>query len=521
MTDLLEHLRAALGPKPTDGVHVAPALDPKKLANAAKWAPFGAETPLVLIDDSIFGGGKAGALITSHALYCDEPRVRLELGWLRYPPSWPEGPEGAPRVHTPHGEVKLRQMTLAEVQAAWSRLLTRIVNLNTGMVTGPATSAPIEGPLGELALAHLVHGDILLAPAIPQKKLHAAAASFADWLDYVHGERLLAYLDETTLGGGDEGIAVTDRRLIARIGDKHLNVPYGALVGADLSRGLLENKLGLAAGAYSGQVPLITLKDAGEPLVRFLRAVMALPPDQRWAPAPTWANANDPSGAATLAANLVAPDPRVPLMLQYVHAAHARGAMGVEMAQDLVERVYIVHQTMAYGRGSQQGWRISPLHGEDLAFLLQGVFGEPLAVTGDAATRLLDFAIGRRANVGAAATAAVGLAMLAVVGVGWVSAPKKAIQGVRMTLRDLGRGTGFSAQGVLSGALYPLHQVDAGTLGWVLDALDDLEALTIFERAVFGWQAPAHDLFSVAPTVLAEHVQAMLGPVDMQPFLAR
>lgn len=55
-------------------------------------------------------------------------------------------------------------------------------------------------------------------------------------------------------------------------------------------------------------------------------------------------------------------------------------------------------------------------------------------------------------------------------------------------------------------------------LRWVLDALDDLEALTLLGRAVFGWQVAAADLFAVDPSALAHHVQALLGPVDLTPF---
>lgn len=519
MTDLVQHLRAAIGPRFPDGVHLAPNLDPKKLANAMKWAPFGAETPLLLIDDSVWSSGKAGVLISSHALYCDDPRVRIELGWLQYPPTYPAGASEGPHVWTPHGEVKLKRMILDDVQAAWTRVLSTIVNLNTGRAVGPAKTSPIEGALGELAMRHLVHRDILLSPAIPTSKLHKAAAHFADWLDHANGERLIAYLDETALGGGDEGLALTDRRVLARVSDKHFMVPYSALVAVDGNKGFLEKKVAISAGQFSGQIPLLTNSDACENVVQFLRGVMTLPPNQRWAPAPTFANANDPTGAATLAAQLVAPDARVPLMLRYVYEATARGVMGAAMGRDLVERIHVIHQTLAYGRGAQYGFLISPLHGQDLAFLLQGVFGDPLAVTGDATTRIMDFAVGRSGSaVGAAASSAVGLAMLAVVGVGWVSTPKKTIQGVRLSLRDLGRGTGFAAQGVRGGALLPLQEVEPEVLGWVLDALDDLEALTILQRAVFGWQVPAHQLFSVDHPTLAHHVQSVIGAVDLSVF---
>lgn len=522
MTDLLAHLQAAVGPRAVDGVHFAPRIEPKKLANAAKWAPFGQETPLLLIDDSVFGGGKAGALITSHALYCDEPRVRLELGWLQYAPSWPEGADGAPRVWTPHGEATLKRMTLDEVQAAWGRVLSTIVQVNTGQVVGVASSAPVEGPIGELVMKHLVRDDVAIAPAIPRKKLHNASVAFADWIDYVNGERLVAFLDETALGAGDEGIALTDRRVIGRVNERHLVAPYGALTAVDATKGFLENKLAVSAGPFSGQLPLNTLKDATEPLVLFLRDVMRLPPEQRWAPTPPLAHEGDPTGAATLAARLVVPDARVPILLRYVHDAVARGIMAVPTGQDLVDRIHILHQTIAFGRGCAQGWRISPLHGADLEYLLQGVFGEPIGVSGDATTRVLDFAAERRGpSIGAAASTAVGLTLLAVVGVGWVSAPKQRLQGVRITLRDLGRGTGFGAQGVLNGALHPLQQLDPATLGFVHAALDDLEALTLFERAVFGWQAPTAALFAIDPQVLAQHAQAVLGPVDLGAFSRR
>lgn len=45
-------------------------------------------------------------------------RVRIELGWLQYPPTYPEGAAEAPLLWTPQGEVKLNKMLLDEVQDA-------------------------------------------------------------------------------------------------------------------------------------------------------------------------------------------------------------------------------------------------------------------------------------------------------------------------------------------------------------------------------------------------------------------
>lgn len=513
--DFFERLRAAIGPKAQDGVHLAP-IEPKKLANAQKWASFGGETPLLLLDNSVMSSGKAGVLVTSHALYADEPRLRLELGWLRHPPAYPDGPGGDVRVSTPQGDATLRAMLDDEAQGALSRVLSAIVAINNGQ--GPASTMPVEGPIGELAMRHLVHRDVLLAPAIPPKKLQHAAADFADWIDHASGERPIAFLDETALGKGDEGLLLTDRRLLAHVGERDWQVPYGAIGAVSGAKGFLEKKLVIDAGPCSAQIPLVTCGDAVEPVATFLRGVAQLPHDRRWAPPPGFASEADPTGASALASSFAAPDPRVLLMLRYVHAAVAAQWMPVAMGQDLVARIEIVQRTLAFGRGAQQGLRISPLHGPDFAFVLSGVFGDPVGVWPDSGATTMDFALGRKSNVGAAASTAIGLALFATVGVGWVSTPKRSIQGVRVVLRDLGRGTGFGAYGAHGGAMAPLAQLEPEALDWILDALDDLEAWTLFERAVFGWELPPQSLLAIDTPTFEHRVRSLLGPVDLSCF---
>ncbi len=516
--DLLERLRAAIGGSLPDGVHLAP-IDPKKLANAQKWASFGGEAPLLLLDNTVWGSGKAGVLVTSHALYADEPRARVELGWLRHPPAYPDGPSGDVVLSTPRGDVKLRAMLGDDAQAALSRVLATIVALNNGQST-PTSAAPVEGPIGELAMRHLVHRDVLLAPAIPAKKLQRAAADFADWIDHASGERPVAYRDETALGKGVEGLLLTDRRLLARVGERDWQVPYGAITGAGGAKsGVFEKKLTVDAGPHGAQIPLITCSDAIEPVALFLRGVAQLPYDRRWAPPPSFANEADPTGAAGLASSIVAADPRVLLMLRFVHAAVAAQWMPVAVGQDFLARIEIVRRTLAFGRGAQQGFRISPLHGPDFAFVLSGVFGDPIGAWSDAGGTTMDFAVGRRSGVGAAAAStAVGLALFATVGFGWVSTPKRSIQGVRVIVRDLGRGTGFAAYGALGGTMAPLAKIEPEALDWILDALDRLEAWTLFVRVVFGWEAPPASVLGVDGAALEHRVRSLLGPVDLSCF---
>ncbi len=96
MSNFYELLSQTIGEDPPPGVQMAPRIDPKRVANASKWAQFGQEQPTLFIDDTVFGSGKAGILLTSHALYFDTPKTRIALSEIVEPPSFPEGvKEGA------------------------------------------------------------------------------------------------------------------------------------------------------------------------------------------------------------------------------------------------------------------------------------------------------------------------------------------------------------------------------------------------------------------------------------------
>lgn len=199
------------------------------------------------------------------------------------------------------------------------------------------------------------------------------------------------------------------------------------------------------------------------------------------------------------------------------------------MGADLVQRIHLLHRTIAYGRGMAQGFRLSPLHGADFHFMLGTVFGDPIGTvssqqppdpyrgTPGAMHHTLDFALDRRPNVAGLATAAVGVALLAVVGVGWLSSPKTRIQGVRVITTDLPTSTGFAPLGVLKGRVGPLADLAPEVLEKLLDALGDIEALFTFYRAVFGWELWPQQLFQ-SGAELPARVAQVLGPTDLSAF---
>ncbi len=142
---------------------------------------------------------------------------------------------------------------------------------------------------------------------------------------------------------------------------------------------------------------------------------------------------------------------------------------------------------------------------------------DPYRGTPGAVHHTLDFALGRRPNVAGVATAVVGLALLAVVGVGFLATPRTPIKGVRVVTTDLANSTGFAPLGVQGARVGPLAELAPDVLDQLLTALDNVEALITFYRAVFGWRLPAQQLLQWGAEVPARVAQA-LGPTDLSAF---
>lgn len=529
MSDFYELLCQATGKDASAWVQMAPRIDPKRLANASKWAQFGQEQPTLFIDDTVFGSGKSGVLLTSHALYFDTPKTRIELSEILEPPTFPEGVAAGGSLRTRGVEVKLPSLLDKDAAEVFKRVLLAIVAFNRG--TSGVVILPVQGPVGSLAMQLLKHEHVNLAPDIPRKKMRNAAAAFPDWLDHAGGEQPLAYLDETTFGTGSEGLLLTDRRLLAytREGTKLVSIPFGAITGASSAKTLLGRKLKIEAAQYSAEIPLIVCGGAVETLVHFFRGMQQISPNQRWAPPISHATAQDPSGAFGLLQTLGASDARIPILLRFVGEVTRQGAMDPAMGADLVTRIHLLHRTLAYGRGMAQGFRTSPLHSADFHYMLSTVFGDPISVvpsqqppdpyrgTPGAVHHTLDFALGRRPNIAGVATAVVGLALLAVVGVGFLATPKNPITGVRVVTTDLANSTGFVPLGVQGTRVGPLAELAPDVLERLLDALDNVEALITFYRVVFGWRLPPQQLLQWGAEVPAR-VGHVLGPTDLSAF---
>jgi hypothetical protein len=316
-------------------------------------------------------------------------------------------------------------------------------------------------------------------------------------------------------------VVLTDRRLLARLHGEQTDVPYARVLGARVQKVTLAQKLVIDLAGGSAAIELVTLEKEAPAIAQFLNGVASLPYEQRWAPPPALATPEDPSGAAALAQRLPVPDPRLPILLRLIQGGLAAGAMSAEAARDHVERVRLFAVNAAVGRGTSQGMRLSPLHGEDLVAVLSETLGAPVSAAGDHATRLYDFRLTQGGSVGrAAASTAVGLAALAIVGVGWVSRPGSRSTILRVPLRHLGSATGF---GVLdmANAQRSLGQEDPEMLAGLLESIAAAEPVLLLGRILWGWQAPAGGILATPPQAFTHQVGTILGWTDLAPFFAR
>ncbi len=518
--DLLSRLKAAVGSNKPDELTFSPLIQPDKLNNAGAYAEFGAEMPLAIVDNTVWGSCKKGVLITDRAVYLSEPVLRIEIAEITTPPSPADGDNPGGVLSVGGDPVALPDLLEKKALDALHFMLEAIARSNRGEAAPVDNEPPVAGPVGHIALEHLQSEHIQLAPRIPREKLQNAAGRFGDWIDYAAGEEALAFVDETVMGSGKEATLLTDRRLLASMDDKHFVVPYAALQGVSLGSGFVTKKMSVNAGPYSCEIPLTN--DAAPQVAAFLNALLALPPDHRQVAWTSPTSPEDPSGATRLLAQLSQLEPRAALLLRFIEEMTRRGQMPPDIGADFASRAALLHRTVTQGRGLSQTWRLSPLSSADFAYVLQTVFGQPLGHWPEPDRQTFDFATGGTGGVGAAAVStAVGLSVMAVVGVGWYSVPKQNVRVVRLVLTDLPGSCGFIALGDAGPHFVPVVELAPELLDWIINALAGAEAQLLLFRTVFGWSASPAELYAQPPHLLQQQITGAIGPVDLSLFGAQ
>ena len=518
--NLAAFLRAVAGAVAPVEVCFAPDISPKQIAGTLSWASVTpGEQPVALVDSTVLQSGRAGVLVTTAAVYVDSPRVRFALGEVRYEPALPRGRAESATLQTAQGGLMLPRMPTPETNLAMVRMLSALAQWVRGAWRLPLGAGGVPGPIGAIAAQCLRHPSLAIPPSIPSARLLAAAASLPRWIEPDGDEEVVAFVDETLSGDGTTASVLTDRRLLSNTASGLADVPYASLAAVEVVHGIVGSAVRL--GSIHGIVDwkISAPKEAALAVGAFLHNVATLPPELRRAQPPNRPGADDPTGARTLQAWLPFPDPRVSLLLKAVHAGHAAGEIAPDAAMDLVMRARLLHRAIRAGHARHGEAWVSPLAAPDLDHVVRTLFGRPLREGQMGWGYAMEFELGARGSAaGTIASAAVGLALLAVVGVGWVTTGGTRTQRFTVRVGAAPSGSFFSFTGT-SGA--PLAADQPKLYAALAAALVDASAEVLLRRVIFGWNASPADLRAVPDATLEGAVAARIPGLDAGLFLRR
>jgi hypothetical protein len=518
---LTPFLRLAAGSVGVPELRFAPDIPPKQLSGSLSFAQVAPhEHPVALLDSTVMQSGKAGALVTNLALHLDSPRQRIPLELIQWEPTFPRGLSEAGVLHTAQGSAMLPRMPTKEASAALARLLSAVAWWVRSGGRFAVGGGAVAGPVGALAAQWLRGEGIAAAPMIPTAALHVAGSCLPDWLAPDTDEELLALVDETISHDGTRAIAFTDRRILTNGGSAPLQIPYGAIQSVEVFKGMISPSLKLVVGGGQRvELSTVASHEAAQGMGAFLHNLLQLPPEYRRAMPPSPPGADDPTGALASLRALAWPDPRVSTLFELVHAAHARGDVPLEAARDLVVRTRLLQQAVRHGHARHAGASVSPLSVYDLDFLLWQCLGQPVRQQVIPGGKALEYDLRTGGGSGRMiASSVVGLAMLAVVGVGWVGGGGGGSKTVRVHIAETRGGSYFTLTDDSGrGLAAPEPKLYASLSG----ALADAAAETLLRRVLLGWNVPSDALHAAPVEALDQGVTALLGRGDAGPFVRR
>lgn len=371
-----------------------------------------------------------------------------------------------------------------------------------------------ESPLRAYAHQMLVGPHLHVFPNIDGPRFRRAIAGMGG-MDHLGADAPIAFADDTP--DFKCSVVLTEHRLLARGQAGIVDVPHADLVGAQANDPSRADRLYVAA---HGQMREIYPCKSAMQIAAWLYCVAQFPPANR-APPPrdlVVTSEADPTGALAARAAVQSGDPRVLPIMGMAHQGFAQGKGPATVAADFVTRAALLDRTLVFGRGMRQGWWLSSLAGPDLVYAFTCMLGAPDNIAQDGETFVYDFTLRSGGSAGGAiASSAVGLASLAILGVGWVSRPGTVTLPIRLRVLPRETGCGFS----LYEGPEPLSVHSSEVVASLFEELPDIEARLLLLRATYGWQLPPEQLDQLPPEDLVARVYATIGPVDLECYFPR
>jgi hypothetical protein len=464
-----EHIRQQL----TGDRYIAVYPEPAKLKGV--WLQPG-ESALALADASVFGNASSGVLLTTSSLRVLGEGRQIDVAAIVGGPHFPHGDEQAGYVDTVHGPFVLSKYT-REISAGVGRIIEAVVAYARGERGSPYAALASRGHVAHAAVATLLSAPQFIPPWNVNALARPGVQRILRGLDHASGETPLAILDETTGGSADEGVVVTTHGVHARSEsaserDAHFSVSHAWLVSVALRGGILGQGVELRTAQGLRAISLIRNSESAKQLAAFFNAILAIPAHARFDVGP------------------LAPDPALSRAVAEMPAsAEARADF------DMRSRLQLANER--WGRGTREGWLMSPLSLPDLRAALGAALGAPYARDWDGVHETLDYPLSHGGvSAGNVASSVVGIALLATVGVGWVSTGNgPRVSAVRCRLRDLGPFTGLSLHALSAGGEVHGSPVVRAVSGALVPAERDV----LTRRVRAGVDVPSDALFYDAP----------------------
>jgi hypothetical protein len=339
------------------------------------------------------------------------------------------------------------------------------------------------------------------------------------------GEQPLAVIEDTSVEarakaqGYGCAMVVTDRRTYGRghysnVSEMVFDVFFQNVVSFNADIGLLTGAIyvQLSNAQFKTAIPVMLHQ-----LKALLQGVVTLPPEYRTMGPCTFAPSAGDDFGARAASQHASGEPRALAIFQLADAAARAGRLDAAACTSLLERTIVFDRHAAYGRGAHYGQWLSLLPRAVLREALTALLGAPSWGSSDERGDVIDFPLASRGS-GAGLSTALGLASLAVLGVGWIARPGQAPPAfLRFTIVDAPCGSMFQVgSGNPHGVVGRMPLSGARIFAAIHDALVRLEARQLLADAVMS-DVPMHERLAQSEAAIAQRARET-AQIDLRVF---
>ena len=339
---------------------------------------------------------------------------------------------------------------------------------------------------------------------------HFAIASCGAGCDHLEGEQLLAIVDDTPVRGVFVGALISDRRYIWRNMAGAGSLCWSDVAAVDIREGILTKRQQFTR--FDGST--FRVPAGRTDLSAFFQAVCGAPPSLRCQEPRPLSEPPQTSEQLAAAHSRSCGNEKHRLLYELVYRLFERDGHSA-MSRDLCARVSLQHRTEHDGRGSHEGWWLSPLAPADLLSAIGAVFGAGAAMGRSTANDWADFELPLQWCIDTTLPTSSARHRRTLHEAGYASDIARVRVVVRPARTNVQAGSLLMLQGFEGGGpRSTLSHQNPRMLARLFDALPPIEERCLLRRILAGWHRPMVDL-------LTQRVDQLTAPLPLEVAPAR